>query len=126
MRVNSIWLWRWWGCRCDRVRLCGRRWLCKTLVFCCLFVYFVRRVAVWRFILVFPTGHMLQTGLFRVLIDLVVDTKLHVIRCPPQVVVVTDNAFRVDDHTGGQEQNTTGHREVQPHLGCLYSGLILD
>ena len=69
---------------------------------------------------------MLQRGLFRPLIDLVIDTELHGICCPPQVVVVTHNALRVDDHAGGQEQGTTRHREVQPHFGCLYSVLILD
>ena len=32
----------------------------------------------------------------------IVNTKLHVIRCPSQVIVVTDNAFRVDYHAGRQ------------------------
>ena len=36
------------------------------------------------------------------LIDMIVNSKFHVIRCPSQVVVITDNAFRVDNHAGGQ------------------------
>ena len=49
-----------------------------------------------------PARHQLQRGLLCPLIDMIVNTQLHVIRCPPQVVVVTHNALRVDDHTSGQ------------------------
>ena len=47
-----------------------------------------------------PPAISFSEAFFVPMIDLVVDTKLHGICCPPQVVVVTDNAFRVDDHAG--------------------------
>ena len=98
-----------WGCGlwCCLLGCCRTG---KPLGFGCLFVYWVRRVAVWRVNLAFTTRHRLQAGLFRALIDLVVNTKLHIIRRMPQVVVVTHNAIRVDDHPRRQEQNTPSHR----------------
>ena len=88
-------------------------------------MYWVRRVAVWRVNLAWPTTHQLQAGLFLHLIDLVVNTKLHIIRRIPQVVVVTISALRVDDHPRRQEQDAPRHYEVQPHIGVLYCFLIL-
>ena len=88
-------------------------------------MYWVRRVAVWWVNLAGPTTHRLQRGLLRALIDLVVNTKLHIIRRIPQVVVVTISALLVDDHPRRQEQDTPRHYEVQPHLGFLYCVLIL-
>ena len=88
-------------------------------------MYWVRRVAVWRVNLAWPTAHQIETGLFRALIDLVVDTKLHVICGPSKVVVVTINALCVDDHPRRQEQDAPRYYEVQPHLGLLYRVLVL-
>ena len=69
--------------------------------------------------LAWPTAHQIQAGLFHALIDLVVNTKLHIIHRIPQVVVVTILALRVNDHPRRQEQDAPRHHEVQPHLGFL-------
>ena len=106
MRVNRLFdlCWRcWWFGGWRWLRWCGFRRFCNPLVFSCLLMNWVWRVAVWRVNLAWSTRHQLQRGLLRVLINLVVHTQLHIIRCPAEVIIITHNAFRVDDHAGGQE-----------------------
>ena len=52
--------------------------------------------------LALPTRHQLQRGFLRSFINMVVNTQLHIIRGPAEVVVVTHNALRVDNHAGGK------------------------
>ena len=76
------------------------------------FVNWVRRVAVWWVYFRFPTSHELKSRFFCARINSVVYSKLHALHGLFKLVVVSNCAFCVYQHSCGHQPGSRTHGKV--------------
>ena len=94
-------------------RLYSRLWI-FFLFSCCRFVNWpwIRRVAVWRVYFRFPTSHELKSRFFCARINFVVYSELHTLHCLFKLVVVSNRAFCVYQHSSWHKPCSRTHGKV--------------